>query len=105
MATSSGDVWFGRASASLGLPPGAYKIGTLAVTITGCPFLIFGTNSSIHGFAETTFTSACDGARSDNILRLGPQGDPDYDFFASFGTNCGIGVETTTWGKIKERYR
>ena len=104
-ATVNGDAWFGRATTPPGLVAGAHKLGTLAVTVTGCPTLIFGASSLIDGFAETTFTSACDGARSDNILRLGPQGEPGYDFSVSFGTICGIGVETTTWGKIKERYR
>ena len=104
-ATGGTDVWFGRRTTAPALPPGTYKVGTLAVTITGCPTLLFGTASSIDGYAETTFTSACDGARFDNMIRLGPPGDPNYDFGASFGTLCGIAVVNTTWGKIKRDYR
>jgi hypothetical protein len=104
-ATQSGEAWIGRATTSPGLPAGTHKIGTLALTVTGCPTLIFGVDGLIDGDADTSFGSSCDGARSDNTLRLGPQGHPDYDFSVSFGTICHIGVVPTTWGKIKQQYR
>ena len=99
------DAWFGRGTNSPGLSPGAYKLGTISVSVTGIPVVSFATSSTINGEAQTAFLSACDGARHDNTLRLGPQGDPDYDFSQSFGTGYFDDVVQTTWGKIKERYR
>lgn len=103
-ATAGADTWFGRGGNPPGLAPGTYKAGTISVTVTGTPTVIFGTSSSISGNAQTAFGSNCDGARFDNTIRLGPQGDPDYDFFQSFGTTAPTPVVKSTWGKIKTLY-
>ena len=106
IATSGTDVWFGRfGGPSDWLQPGAYKVGTLSVTVTGQPSVFFGTSSAISGNAQTAFDSSCPGARLDAVIRLGPQGNPEYDFYESFGAFQTNPVVHTTWGKIKERYR
>lgn len=102
--TGGTDAWFGRGSSSLDLPPGKYKLGTVSVTVTGYPVIIFGMSSALHEDAETAFGSQCDGVRLDGRIYLGPGGDP-YDFSGSFGTTFYTAVMSTTWGKIKERYR
>jgi hypothetical protein len=103
-ATAGTDAWFGRYGTPPGFPPGAHKIGTVSVTVTGSPSVVFGTSSDISGNAETYFISQCQGARFDSTIRLGPAG-PDYDFQESFGILQTNPVVPTTWGKIKERYR
>jgi len=102
--TSGTDTWFARGTSPPGLPPGTYKVGTIGVTVTGTPTVIWGTDSQLSGNAQTSFGSNCDGARFDNTIRLGPQGHPDYDFFQSFGTTAPIPVVKSTWGKIKTLY-
>jgi hypothetical protein len=105
-ATSGTDAWFGRYGGPTDwLPSGAIKVGTVSVTVTGTPSVIFAMSSTIHGNAETSFNSDCIGARFDNTIRLGPTGDPEYDFYESFGALQTNPVVPTTWGKIKERYR
>jgi hypothetical protein len=104
LAVAGPDIWIGRAGASH-KAPGSYKLGTLHVTITGFPILVFASSSGIDAAAETAFASECDGARSDGLLRLGPVGDSSFDFVQSFGTTYWDAVVNTTWGKIKERYR
>lgn len=103
-ATAGADSWFARGGAPPGVAPGTYKVGTISVTVTGSPIVSFGTASAISGNAQTSFGSQCDGARFDNTLRLGPQGDPDYDWFQSFGTTAPTPVVKSTWGKIKTLY-
>jgi hypothetical protein len=106
-ATGGTDAWVGRGSSSPDLPPGTYKLGTVSVTITGYPVILFGMNSSLDGYAETAFGSQCDGALFDSTIRLGPLSEIGItaDFTESFGSTDYIGVVSTTWGKIKERYR
>ena len=103
-AAGGTDAWFARGTAPPGLPPGTYKIGSIGVTVTGTPTVIFGTDSGISGNAQTSFGSNCDGARFDNTLRLGPQGHPDYDWYQSYGTTAPTPVVKSTWGKIKTLY-
>jgi hypothetical protein len=107
IATSGNDVWFGRGSGPAGLPPGLYKVGTLNITVTGQPMLIFGMNSTISGNAQTAFASQCDGALFDGTIRLGPISELGItaDFAESFGAAYVNPIVSTTWGKIKERYR
>ena len=103
-ATAGTDTWFGRGGSPPGLAPGTYKVGTIHVTVTGTPTVMFGTSSSISGNAQTAFGSQCDGARFDSTIRLGPAGDPDYDFTESFGSTAPTPVVKSTWGKIKTLY-
>lgn len=103
--TGGMDAWFGRGGNPPDLPPGTYKLGTVSVTVTGYPIIIFGSSSALDGYAETAFGSQCDGAMLDGRIRLGPLSEIYYDFNESFGTTSYVGVVATTWGKIKERYR
>jgi hypothetical protein len=102
-ATAGTETWVGRSGNPL--PAGKYKLGTLAVTVTGYPALDFVTSSTISpaGEAFTGFGSACGGAYVAGALAYG--GD--------FPTSNGFGIVTcsptpvlpTTWGKIKQQYR
>ena len=101
---SGNDAWFARGGAPPGVAPGAYKVGTIAVTVTGTPTVNFASSSPIAGVAQTSFGSQCFGAQFDNTLRLGPQGNPDYDWYRAFGTTAPTPVVKSTWGKIKTLY-
>jgi hypothetical protein len=105
-ATAGNDTWFGRGGAPPGLAPGTHKVGTLAVTVTGTPTVMFATSSSISGNAQTAFGSACDGSMFDSTIRLGalPDLGTTADFSESFGTTAPIPVVRSTWGKIKTLY-
>jgi len=91
------DVWVAKAS---GTPsaPGTYKLGTLAITVTGSPTLEIHTTSTIDGSAMTSFGSACPGQDFDNTMKLGS------DWFDNCGTAATVPVTETTWGKIKANY-
>jgi len=83
--------------------PGLYKLGTLAVTVTGTPVLTFlGTSPdpSIPSFG-TGFGSHCGGTDNPNTITLG------IDFNDACGTAAptATATESTTWGKIKQLYR
>ena len=105
-ATAGTDTWFGRGTAPPGLAPGTYKVGTINVTVTGTPTVIFGTSSSISGNAQTAFGSQCDGVLFNSTIRLGPEDQVgiEYNFSESFGTTAPIPVVKSTWGKIKTLY-
>lgn len=100
-ATAGTETWVGRSGNSL--PPGKYKLGTLAVTVTGHPTLDFVTSSTISpgGEAFTGFGSACGGAYENGALALGG----DFPTAVAFGTCHPDPVVPATWGKIKQRYR
>jgi hypothetical protein len=105
--TAGTDTWFGRGGAPPGLPPGTYRVGTIGVTVTGHPIVMFGTSSTLSGNAQTAFGSQCDGALFDSTIRLGlvDQLGTTADFAESFGTSLTTPVVSTTWGKIKTQYR
>ena len=98
--TAGPDFGVGYASAGSYDPPGRYKLGTLAVTITGNPSMNFlptppqGIPSPVTGFG-----SECSGSDFPNTISLG------VDFFDNCGPMITDAVETTTWGKIKMTYR
>jgi hypothetical protein len=105
-ATAGNDTWFGRGGAPPGLAPGTHKVGTISVTVTGTPTIIFGMNSSISGNAQTAFGSQCDGALFDSTIRLGPLSEIGItaDFTDSYGSTPPTPVVKSTWGKIKTLY-
>jgi hypothetical protein len=103
--TGGTDAWFGRGSSSSDLPPGTYKLGAVSIVVTGFPTIFFGTSTALNGNAVTAFGSECDGVRRDGRLYLGPFLGDSSDFAASFGSTEATGVVSTTWGRIKERYR
>jgi hypothetical protein len=98
--SAGGSLWLGYGSATA-LPPGKYKLGTLAVTITGQPIIsIVAGDPNLSGVSETAFGSACLGPDFNNTIILG------RDFFADAdGTQPPVDVIPTTWGKIKDLYR
>jgi hypothetical protein len=97
ICTAGADVWVGRGT-GIYSAPGKYKLGTLGITVTGSPVVIFATSSSLNVNAQTGFGSPCLGQSFDNILRLG------LDFTDSNGTESSTPVTPTTWGKIKKLY-
>jgi hypothetical protein len=79
---------------------GLYKLGTLAVTVTGTPVLTFLSNepAGIPSFG-TGFGSECSGTDNPNTITLG------IDFNDADGTASSTPVQSTTWGKIKQLYK
>src|SRR2546427_12775195 len=56
------DIWIGKGSGTY-LPPGKYKLGTLAITVTGMPVLdIVVSSPSLSSVSETAVGSACPGS-------------------------------------------
>lgn len=100
-ATAGTETWVGRSGNPL--PPGKYKLGTLAVTVTGTPTLDFVTSSTISpaGDAFTGFGSACGGAHEAGAQSFGG----DFPTDNAGGTCFYTPVLPTTWGKIKQQYR
>jgi len=94
------DVWIAKYKFTYD-PPGKYKVGSLAVTVTGTPRLDFAVSSTLDTLAATSFGSSCSGNQGDHTIRLGFPGD----FIYAFGTTAPIPVTSTTWGKIKKTYR
>jgi hypothetical protein len=83
------------------LPPGLYKLGRLALTVTGSPYLVFvGTSTDPQlPSPATAFGSHCSGSDNPNYITLG------LDFVDNAGTCLRTPVEASTWGKIKQIYR
>jgi hypothetical protein len=97
--TAGPDIWIGKGSGTI-LPPNKYKLGTLAITVTGSPVLdIIVSSPSLSSVSETAFGSSCPGAAFDSTLRLGT------DFTDADGTEASTPVTATTWGKIKKLYQ
>jgi hypothetical protein len=100
--TAGTDAWIGIGSATY-LAPNRYKIGTLSVTVTGTPvisFLPMGA-STIKPTADTDFGTQCEGLDLDQTYKLGS----DFPLASAYGTQPGVLVNSTTWGKIKQLYR
>jgi hypothetical protein len=91
------DIWVAKYKFTYD-PPGKYKVGSLAITVTGSPKLDFAASSSLHSLAETAFGSSCSGSQGDHTIRLG------IDFTEADGTAGSTPVTSTTWGKIKSLY-
>ena len=98
----AGDVWIAKYKFTYD-PPGKYKIGSLAITVTGTPILSFEASTTLHELAATSFGSSCSGNMGDHTIRLGS--DSSADFIYAFGTTGPIPVTNTTWGKIKMAYK
>ena len=100
-SVSGPDFGVGYGSAAAYDAPGLYKLGTLAVTVTGSPVLSFLTSRpSGSGITSTltAFGSQCEGTDFPNTITLG------IDFTDNNGTASPTPVEPTTWGKIKQLY-
>jgi hypothetical protein len=104
-AFNTTDYFIGRASATI-VPPGTYKLGSLAVNVTGSPRLDIITHSTIDNTSQTSFGSQCEGQDFNNTMRYGENVDlnPPGDWNDVCGTTSPIAVAETTWGQIKKQY-
>ena len=95
------DIWVAKGS-GVAQAPGQYKVGTLAITVTGTPILsIVPGSAALNPVSQTSFGSACLGSAFDNTIRLGPLGD----FADNDGTEPTTAVFPKTWGQIKDLYK
>jgi hypothetical protein len=104
--SNSTDYFIGRAGANI-LPPGTYKLGTLAITLSGAvPVLDIMKHSTIDATSQTSFGSQCEGQDFNNTMRYGENSDgiPPGDWNDVCGTSTFYSVSETTWGKIKQQY-
>jgi hypothetical protein len=92
------DIWIGL-GASGQIPPGRYRVGTLAVSITGHPILTWVVSSPLSRDAEAAFGTLCDGVDYMNTYVLGK------DFVGAIGTSAAPLALGTTWEKIQTLYR
>jgi len=79
-------------------PAGTYKLGHLAITVTGNPVLTFAGTTSLGGAIINGFGSSCGGQDFDNTLKY------PTDWTSIGPTRSTIPVTETTWGKIKNLY-
>ena len=100
----AGDIWVGKYKFTYD-PPGRYKLGSLAITVTGTPDLDFMTTSTLHPLAGTSFGSSCSGSQGDHTIRLGVDFCANGELGCPGNTQKRIPVTTTTWGKIKVTYK
>lgn len=102
--TAGPEIWVSWGSGII-QGPGKYKVGTLAITVTGTPQLeILPGSLALHAASRTVFGSRCAGVQFDNNIRYGP--DPQlHDFNEADGTEATTDVLPKTWGQIKELYR
>lgn len=96
-AQGGNDDVIGKASAT-SQPAGTYKLGHLALTVTGNPTLTFSATTSLSGAVFNCFGSQCGGLDFDNTLKY----NTDWDSIGP--TRSTIPVTETTWGKIKNLY-
>jgi len=103
--SNSTDYFIGRASATIN-QPGTYKLGSIAVTVTGNPVLSIVAHSSVDPTSQTSFGSQCGGQDFNNTMRYGENVDqiPPGDWNDVCGTESGTPVSETTWGRIKKQY-
>lgn len=96
-AQAGNDKLIGWASATP-QSPGLYKLGSLALTASGNPYITFAETTSISGVAITSYGSLCPGLDFDNTMILG------RDWTSIGPTRSPIPVTETTWGTIKSLY-
>ncbi len=95
--TGYGYAWV-RKGGSTTLPPGKYKLGTMAVAIGGDPIVC--PAASLPGTPNwfTGFGSDCPGVHGDHVLQL------SVDFTDACCTYVPFASTKTTWGVIKNKY-
>ncbi len=98
------DYWIGFGGSTID-PPGLYKLGTLAITVTGTPQLSIVGSTSINALANTSFGSQCPGNDLDNTLKLVGTTNGTGDWTDVCGTAAPTPVKVTTWGAIKNLYK
>ncbi len=97
------DYWIGFGGSTVN-PPGLYKLGTLAITVTGTPSLWIVPSTTIWPVANTAFGSECVGKDFDNTLKLIGTTNGTGDWFDVCGTMSLDPVRQPTWGVIKNIY-
>ena len=97
--TAGADFGVGFGSAGSFNPAGHFKLGSLAISVTGTPVLSFSTGAAGIPSPVTGFGSECSGSDNPNTITLG------LDFFDNDGTRSPTPVNSTTWGKIKQLYK
>jgi hypothetical protein len=96
---SSGPAAWIAMGGAVAAAPGKYKVGTLAITVSGSPRIdVLPGHDPLSPVSQTAFGSHCLGGDFDNTIKLGS------DFFDADGTDSATPVVPTTWGKIKELY-
>ncbi len=98
------DYWIGFGGSTIN-PPGLYRLGTLAITVTGTPQLSIVGSTPINALANTSFGSQCPGNDLDNTLKLVGTTNGTGDWTDVCGTASGTPVKVTTWGAIKNIYK
>lgn len=97
--TAGPDIWIAKGSATR-QNPNTYKVGTLAITVTGTPKLdVVPGSDPLSPVSETSFGSDCLGEAFSNTITLGT------DFSDADGTEAPTPVLPKTWGQIKDLYR
>jgi len=97
--TTGGRIFWTARAAPYYLAPGTYKLGTMAVTVTGTPVLHFLSSTDIDSAAITSFGSQCSGRDFDNTIKLGS------DFTDARGTATGDDAPRTVWRTVRDLYR
>ena len=97
--TQGGRIFWTARAAPYYLAPGRYKLGTMAVTVTGTPVLHFLSSTDIDAAAITSFGSSCPGQEFDNTIKLGSE------FTDARGTSTADGAPRTAWRTIRDLYR
>ncbi len=98
------DYWIGFGGATID-PPGLYKLGSLAVAVTGTPLLSIMPSTTIWPVANTAFGSQCVGKDFDNTLKLFGTQNGTGDWTDVCALTSLIPVRATTWGVIKNMYK
>jgi hypothetical protein len=97
--TAGRDIWIALGSTTP-LPPGRYRLGTLAVSVRGNPVLSWIALGDTWPECGTRFGTMCYGRDFDNTYKLGS------DFTDARGTApAPPAAIATTWGKIETLYR
>lgn len=98
LGSDGNEFWVIRASATP-QAPGTYKLGTLAITVTGNTSLAFLPLAQASPLSITHFGAQCSGFEFDNTMK----------YLSEWSDVCGTTAPTpvteTTWGKIKALYR
>ena len=104
-ASNATDYFIGLASATI-TPAGTYKLGSLAVTVTGNPYLFILPHSDVDNASQTSFGSQCSGQDLNNTMRYAENENqiPPGDWNEACGVLASTPVSETTWGKIKKLY-
>jgi hypothetical protein len=103
-AGGTSDYWIGFGGLTAN-PPGLYKLGTLAITVTNTPQLSIVGSTTLNAVSNTSFGSQCIGNDGDNTMKLVGTTNGIGDWTNVCGTAAPTPVRVTTWGAIKNLYK